>query len=147
VLPLLESPDLMIQVGIRSSGHSQDHWQATTGVKQFWSQTVYQQGEELVAQEISQHLQQHQVDEIYVTLDIDCIDASLVSATGTPEPNGLMPEAVTTILTSVGEVCQVSGADLVEVAPFTGSRSVEYPDKTLPIAGEFAKLLLTLLSS
>lgn len=54
---------------------------------------------------------------VYVSIDVDGFDASLMPATGTPEPGGLFWDDVLPILERVGRERQVVGADIVELAP------------------------------
>ena len=63
---------------------------------------------------------------VYVTFDVDGLDASLMPATGTPEPGGLTwREAVRAIqLATSGR--RVLGLDVVELAPEPGMRHAEY---------------------
>ncbi|MBI1392657.1 MAG: agmatinase [Alphaproteobacteria bacterium] len=54
---------------------------------------------------------------IYVTFDVDGLDASLMPATGTPEPGGLFWDDVMPILKRAAEVGTFVGADVNELAP------------------------------
>lgn len=54
---------------------------------------------------------------VYVTFDIDGLDASLMPATGTPEPGGLFWDDVMPIIRGVAEVSNFVGADVNELAP------------------------------
>lgn len=54
---------------------------------------------------------------VYVTFDIDGLDASLMPATGTPEPGGLFWDECTTIIREVAKVSNFVGADVNELAP------------------------------
>ncbi len=56
-------------------------------------------------------------DEVYVTIDIDAFDPSLVPGTGTPEPGGLTWYDVIDLLTAVTARKRVVGADVVELSP------------------------------
>lgn len=56
-------------------------------------------------------------DEVYVTIDIDAFDPSLVPGTGTPEPGGLNWYDVIDLLTAVTVRKRVVGADVVELSP------------------------------
>jgi agmatinase len=56
-------------------------------------------------------------DEVYVTVDIDAFDPSLVPGTGTPEPGGLGWYDVTDLLTAVASSRRIVGADVVELSP------------------------------
>jgi agmatinase len=56
-------------------------------------------------------------ENIYLTFDIDAFDASLMPATGTPEPGGLFWYNAVQILERVTAGRKVIAADLVELAP------------------------------
>jgi agmatinase len=65
-------------------------------------------------------------DKIYITFDVDALDASLMPATGTPEPGGLFWRQVLALVERalVGRVCL--GFDVVELAPIPGMHAPEY---------------------
>lgn len=54
---------------------------------------------------------------IYLTIDVDGLDPSIVPATGTPEPDGLTWTEALTILRTVTKAANVIGLDCVELAP------------------------------
>ena len=54
---------------------------------------------------------------VYITFDVDGFDASIMPATGTPEPGGLLWEDVLPILKKVCQISNVVGADINELAP------------------------------
>lgn len=54
---------------------------------------------------------------VYVTFDIDGLDASLMPATGTPEPGGLFWQESIDIIREVAKVSHFVGADVNELAP------------------------------
>lgn len=54
---------------------------------------------------------------VYVTFDLDGFDASLMPATGTPEPGGLMWDDAMRILDAASKVARFVGADVNELAP------------------------------
>jgi agmatinase len=56
-------------------------------------------------------------DEVYVTVDIDGLDPSLVPGTGTPEPGGLGWYDVVDLLTAVAAQRRIVGCDVVELSP------------------------------
>jgi agmatinase len=55
--------------------------------------------------------------EVYVTVDIDAFDPSLVPGTGTPEPGGLGWYDVVDLLTTVSRAKRIVGCDVVELSP------------------------------
>lgn len=60
----------------------------------------------------------HQMTEnVYITLDLDVFDPSIMPATGTPEPGGLDWYMVTNFLKQVFANKNVVGFDIVELAP------------------------------
>lgn len=54
---------------------------------------------------------------VYLTFDLDGFDASLMAATGTPEPGGLYWDDAMDIIRAASRVCRIVGADVVELAP------------------------------
>jgi len=59
-------------------------------------------------------------DNVYVTIDIDYFDPSLVPSTGTPEPGGGTWYPTLRLLERVFEEKNVVGCDVVELAPIPG---------------------------
>lgn len=56
-------------------------------------------------------------EKVYLSIDVDVFDPSFIRNTGTPEPGGLVWEAVIGILQRLFAQKQVVGADIVEFAP------------------------------
>lgn len=65
-------------------------------------------------------------DKVYVTVDIDGFDPSLVPGTGTPEPGGLLWNDVLSIMRAVGKGKEILGFDVVEVMPTPPLRTSEF---------------------
>ena len=63
---------------------------------------------------------------VYVTFDIDALDAAIMPATGTPTPGGLGYWQALAILRRACTVGNVVGADLVEFAPIEGFHAYDY---------------------
>jgi len=57
---------------------------------------------------------------LYVTVDLDVFDPSVVPATGTPEPGGLDWWQVTGVLAAVAARSRIVGFDVVELCPRPG---------------------------
>ena len=74
---------------------------------------------------------------VYVTLDIDVLDPSLVPGTGTPEPGGLTWYHLLDAMKIILNMGVLRGLDLCELMPIPGSRLSEF------VA---AKLLFKILS-
>lgn len=65
-------------------------------------------------------------EQVYITLDLDVFDPSVMPATGTPEPGGLDWYTVTSFLRQVFASREVVGFDIVELAPIPGNKSPEF---------------------
>lgn len=56
-------------------------------------------------------------DCVWISFDIDCIDAGFVPGTGWPEPGGLLPREALYLLGKIVERVPVCGIEVVEVSP------------------------------
>lgn len=56
-------------------------------------------------------------DKVYITLDLDVFDSSVMPSTGTPEPGGLFWHQVTKLLKKVIQKKQLIGCDVIELLP------------------------------
>ena len=63
---------------------------------------------------------------VYITFDVDGFDASIMPATGTPEPGGLFWEDVLPIIKKVCQISNVVGADINELAPIKNFNSYNF---------------------
>ena len=63
---------------------------------------------------------------VYITFDVDSFDASIMPATGTPEPGGLLWQDVLPIIKKVCQVANVVGADINELAPIKNFNSYNF---------------------
>jgi agmatinase len=148
ILEDLASPDHIIQVGIRSSGKPKKHWKDSLGVEQIWANEVEKLGVEKVYEKIKKHYQKLGVKELYISFDIDALDEKFASATGTPEKGGLLPSDCAALIRMLAKDFKITGADLMEVAPFVWPEGVEARDQkaAMSVAGDMARLLLEVLA-
>jgi len=65
-------------------------------------------------------------EKVYITLDLDVFDPSIMPSTGTPEPGGLDWYTVTSFLRKVFAEKDVLGFDIVELAPIEGLRAPDF---------------------
>ena len=63
---------------------------------------------------------------VYITFDVDGFDASIMPATGTPEPGGLLWEDVLPIIKKVCQLSNIVGADINELAPIKNFNSYNF---------------------
>ena|SRR3989344_1572338 len=66
-------------------------------------------------------------DKVYISLDIDVLDPSLMPSTGTPEPGGIGWYDMLKLLRATAQKKQVLGFDLMELSPVPG---LVYPEYT-----------------
>lgn len=63
---------------------------------------------------------------VYVTVDVDGFDGSLMPATGTPEPGGLFWNDVVDIISEASKISNFVGADVNELAPIKEFHSCDF---------------------
>ena len=63
---------------------------------------------------------------VYITFDVDGFDASIMPATGTPEPGGLYWDDVLPIIKKVSQISNIVGADINELAPIRNFDSYNF---------------------
>lgn len=73
--------------------------------------------------ELRKHVKGRQV---YLTIDVDGLDPAIVSATGTPEPDGLTWRETLDILRIVAQESTIVALDCVELAPVTGQHAADF---------------------
>lgn len=144
---LLERDGRLVQVGIRASGKTKEHWETTLGVRQYWPDEYQSKSTTKMVDEIAERFAERKVDCLYISNDIDGTDSAFASATGTPEPNGLHPDQVSELSLELGKRFPLVGADLVEVAPPLASHSEGEPETTMTTAGRYLGDLIGLALS
>ncbi len=144
ILDDLHEHNHLIQIGIRSSGKPKEHWESTFGVKQHWAHEIKEHGVAPVIESILAQLKEQAIDELYVSFDIDALDDAFASATGTPEPDGLTPTDAMDILQALAAKYPITGADMMEIAPFTDSsgRGAISSETTLKVGAEISAFLI-----
>lgn len=149
VLDLLASRDHIVQIGIRSSGKDKKHWKKALGVEQFWSKEVKDWGVEKTYEKLKKHYQKLGVEEVYISFDIDALDIKFAAATGTPESGGLIPSDCAALISMLARDFKITGADLMEVAPYVAPEGVTLSDQksSITVAGDMARVLLRALNS
>ncbi|RPJ68916.1 MAG: arginase family protein [Alphaproteobacteria bacterium] len=144
IIPYLESAQHLVQIGIRSSGKERGHWEKKFGHVQYWASEVFQKGPGIIGDEIVSHLKKLDVEEIYISFDIDCLDQEYAGATGTPEPAGLSPHEPMVIMQTLFENFKITGSDMVEIAPLVKSAAIKQiePETTLLVASALSTFLI-----
>lgn len=106
----------LVQVGTRASRFPREHWESTLGVRQFWAADCVRDPEAALDALIT-YLKERRVESVYFSNDIDGTDSEHADATGTPEPEGLQPDFLVTLIRRIGAEVGMLGGDIMEVAP------------------------------
>jgi len=108
----------LIQVGIRSMDiEEREHMNEE---KTYYAHEMHNFSD-WMQQSISQ-----MTDDVYITFDLDAFDPSIMPATGTPEPGGLLWYDTLEYLRQVFLQKNVVGFDIVELAPIEGFHAPEF---------------------
>jgi len=107
-----------VQVGLRGYWPGRDtfDWMRDQGMRWHTMVEIEERGSEaVVADAIAEALDGPEV--VYLSVDIDVVDAGSAPGTGTPEPGGILPrELLRAVRQIVGRV-ELVGMDVVEVSP------------------------------
>jgi len=101
-----------VQVGIRSLSAPEAQWIEREDLPVFFaSQMVKNTGW------MEEALASIETEDVYVTIDVDAFDSSLMPSTGTPEPGGMGWYEVTNFIRKIAGKKNIVGFDIVELAP------------------------------
>ncbi len=104
----------LVQVGIRSMTIEEAEFLPKSKIKSYSADYVLEN--KTSVKTISRDLS----GDVFVSIDLDVFDPSIMPATGTPEPGGLYWKDILSILKTVAQNCRVRGFDVVELAPLPG---------------------------
>ncbi len=107
------------QVGIRSMSSEEKEFVSQNNLKPFF---IEQGHDPLSPERIVDSLKQ----DVYITIDLDVFDPSIMPAVGTPEPGGLLWHQVISLLKTVAERRNVIGFDVVELCPVQSNWACSY---------------------
>jgi agmatinase len=108
----------LIQVGIRSADTSEMKY--LNRQQCYFAEDIYGD-ESWMDRSIAQ-----MTDQVYLTIDLDAFDPSIMPATGTPEPGGLLWNPTIKYLRKVFEAKTVVGFDITEFAPLEGQHAPQF---------------------
>jgi agmatinase len=110
----------IFQVGIRSLSWEEKQFLAQNKLKPFYMSDL--ESNTASVDQIVDSLS----EDVYVTLDVDVLDPSIMPAVGTPEPDGMSWRHVLDIIKSVALHKHVVGFDLMEFCPGEGPGSCAF---------------------
>ena len=103
----------LVQVGIRSMSLEEARFIEHNNVRSFPPDFIHNDDP---VKKICENLSK----DIYVTCDLDVLDPSIMPATGTPEPGGILWNDLIRLIREVSEHCTIRGFDIVELCPIPG---------------------------
>lgn len=119
----------IVQVGIRSQCVEEADFIKGNSINTFYAHA-------LKKEDLSSSIIDALNDNVFITIDVDYFDPSVIPATGTPEPGGFYWDETLRFLKKVFSAKNVVGLDVVELSPIKG---IVHPDFTI------AKLLYKLI--
>jgi agmatinase len=120
---LLEEGARTVQVAIRSGDREEWEFVAERGLAVFRAREIVPQPPEAWIPAVLAALP---AGPLFVTVDLDGFDPSVIPGTGTPEPGGLSWYQGLALLRAVCAARPVVGFDVVELEPVPGSRVSEF---------------------
>lgn len=116
--------DIMIpitQVGIRSFSPEEFEYVKKKKLKPFYAHNIVPSDDSWIDKAV-----QTLPEKVYITIDLDGLDPSVVPGTGTPEPGGLSYRQLVKLIKTVGRKRKVIAADINELAKIEGFNVSEF---------------------
>ena len=111
-----------VQVGIRSVAPEEGVYMREKGIRPFFAHDIAESGSDAWMDAVVARLP----ETVYISIDLDGLDPSVVPGTGTPEPGGLTYRQVAGLIRKVGKNRRVIGADINELVKIDGSVVSEF---------------------
>lgn len=110
----------LVQAGIRSLSAEEARALKSEMVSTFWASDFRKARHSDGQEELIGRLVENLTDNVYLSIDVDVFDPSLMPAVGTPEPGGLLWDEILGLARTVSRQRKIVGIDLVELAPVDG---------------------------
>jgi agmatinase len=116
--------DHLLLIGVRSVCPEEvELIKADPRISIIWADQIQSDGTGQYLQLLRQLLQGR---DVYLTIDVDGLDPSVIPATGTPEPGGLSWWQACAIVQATAESAKVRGLDVTELAPREGLHTADF---------------------
>lgn len=109
----------VVPVGIRSFSLEEHRFMQEHGIEPFYAEASSNPD---FTNKVVSRLSSH----VYISIDLDVFDPSIMSAVGTPEPGGLSWQQVLELLREVSRHKRIVGFDIMELCPREGPTSCAY---------------------
>lgn len=104
----------MVQVGVRSISEGELEFAQRAGV------SIHAWPPADPISTVAERAADALTERVYVSIDLDALDPSIMSAVGTPEPDGMTWRETTALLRAIARRARVVGFDIVELSPEEG---------------------------
>ncbi len=111
----------IISAGIRSVDEEEFRIGKTESVQTFYAHEI-RENPNWIADLISYIQTEH----VYLTVDVDGLDPSIIPSVGTPEPGGLTWEETLRLIRAITENRKIVGADVNELCPNPNNRYADF---------------------
>lgn len=113
-----------VQVGIRALSEEERLFLRRRGLDRnvYYAHRIAEQNDDDWMVEVAERLD----EDVYITLDVDGLDPTLMPATGTPVPGGLGWYQTLRLLKRVSKRRRIIGIDLTELAPMPGFHAPDF---------------------
>lgn len=113
----------LTQVGIRNTCKDEmDFIKASGHDGIFWASDVCNNNDDSWMDKVIERLSEN----VYITIDLDAFDPSVMPAVGTPEPGGMLWYQTIKLLSRVIDEKNVVGFDVVELCPIPGNITSDF---------------------
>ncbi len=109
------------QVGIRSFSQEEAEFVKNKKLKPFYAHKILSSNDLWINKAV-----QTLPEKVYITIDLDGLDPSVIPGTGTPEPGGLSYRQLVKLIKTVGKKRTVIAADINELAKVEGFNVSEF---------------------
>jgi len=117
---VLDQGHTLFQMGVRSLSPQEVHYRRDLTIAHLDAVHINRSGVPEII------LPEDFPEDIYITIDVDCLDPSIMPSTGTPEPGGLTWYQMIDALKEIVFGKRVVGFDVVELAPIPGFHAPDY---------------------
>jgi agmatinase len=111
----------VVQVGIRSFSPGEAGYVKRKKLKPFYAHNINFLDDSWIDKAVNSL-----PEKVYMTIDLDGLDPSVIPGTGTPEPGGFSYRQVVRLIKTVGRKRKLIAADINELAKIEGSQVSEY---------------------
>jgi len=139
------APEDLIFFGVRDTETPEDYLMEERGIRNYTVAEVRYRGLDMCIQESLEQLAA--CDHIYISFDVDSMDADLVShGTGTPVSKGFDPDEAKAILAGLIASQKVVGFEMVEINPTLDERKNRMAETAFSILEEITEQITTQLA-